>query len=152
MGQETTGRVAVERDIEIAAAPDAVWALVGRFGDMAWHPAIHATEADGETVGAVRLLTLGAADGPTIREELTERADAARRYAYRILDVDPSVLPVVNYRSELAVVAEPAGGCSILRWKSRFDPAGGATEAAAAETMAGVYAAGLEAAKKALDG
>lgn len=152
MEQDTVGRVVVERDVKIAASPDAVWALVGRFGDMSWHPAIHATDSpDGEAPGAVRVLTLGGAGGPTVREELTERDDGRRRYAYRILEVDPSTLPVANYRSEIAVVAEPVGGCSVLRWKSRFDPAPGATEATAAEVMAGVYAAGLDAAKSALE-
>lgn len=149
---EDGGRVTVERDIEIHAAPDAVWALVGRFDDMSWHPSVHATEAPEEAgPGTERLLTLGEAGGPTIREALVERSDAARRYAYRILEVDPAVLPLANYRSEIAVVAEPAGGGCLLRWKCRFDPAAGSTEAQAAAVIGGVYAAGLAAAKRALE-
>ena len=144
------GRVAVERSIEIAATPAAVWAKVGRFGDMSWHPAIHATDdPEGERIGAVRVLTVGAAGGPTVREELVEYSDAEMRYAYRILEVDPAVLPVVNYRSELAVEADGDG--TRLRWGSRFDPPEGVAEAAAAEAMAGVYTSGLDAVKRALE-
>ena len=100
-----TGRLSLERSAEIGAAPAAVWARVGRFGDMAWHPAIHATEnPGGDNVGAVRVLTLGKAGGPTVTEELVEHSEEARRYAYRILAVDPAVLPVVNYVSEVSVI------------------------------------------------
>ena len=110
------GRLSVERSVEIAAPPATVWARVGRFGDMAWHPAIHSTEnPGGEMVGAVRVLTLGDAHGPTVTEELVARSDEARRYAYRILAVDPSVLPVVNYTSEVAV-SPGTGEGSVLSW------------------------------------
>jgi hypothetical protein len=147
-----TGRLSLERSSEIAAAPAAVWARVGRFGDMAWHPAIHATEnPGGDNVGAVRVLTLGKAGGPTVTEELVEHSDEARRYAYRILAVDPAVLPVVNYVSEVAVIPVDGDG-SLLRWRSSFDPAPGVADAAAVDAMAGVYTAGLEAAKRAIEG
>ena len=147
-----TGRLSVERSIEIAAPPATVWARVGRFGDMAWHPAIHSTEnPGGEMVGAVRVLTLGDAHGPTVTEELVARSDEARRYAYRILAVDPSVLPVVNYASEVAV-SPATGEGSVLSWRSSFDPPPGVADATATEAMAGVYVAGLDAAKRALEG
>ena len=118
------GNVAVEQSVDIAASPAAVWDMIGSFGDMSWHPAIHATEnPGGNAVGAVRVLTLGQAGGPTITEALTAHSDEDRRYAYRILKVDPAVLPVVNYASEIAV-----------------------------EAMAGVYTSGIEAVRKALEG
>jgi len=145
------GKVAVARSVEIAAAPDAVWERIGRFGDMSWHPAIFATEnPGGNAVGAVRVLTLGEAGGPTITEELTAHSAKDRRYAYRILDVDPAVLPVANYTSE--IVVEAAGDGSRVLWGGRFDPPAGVADAAAQEAMAGVYTDGLEAVKKALGG
>jgi hypothetical protein len=145
------GKVAVERSIEIAASPDAVWEKIGRFGDMSWHPAIFATEnPGGNAVGAVRVLTLGDKGGPTVTEELAAHSDSDRGYAYRILEVDPAVLPVTNYLSEIRV--EAAGDGSRLTWGSRFDPPPGVTAEAASETMAGVYTGGFEAVRKALEG
>ena len=142
------GKLAVERSAEIAAAPEAVWEKIGRFGDMSWHPAIHATEnPGGNAVGAVRVLTLGGAGGPTITEELAAHSDTERRYAYRILKVDPAVLPVVDYASEIAV--EAAGEGSVVRWSGRFDAPAGVADAAAQEAIGGVYSGGLEAVKAA---
>ena len=59
---ENVGRVVIDRFIEIDAPPETVWNRVGKFGDMSWHPVIHATDnPQGEVVGAVRVLTLGGA-------------------------------------------------------------------------------------------
>ena len=145
------GNVKVERSAEFAAPADAVWERIGRFGDMSWHPAIHATEnPGGNAVGAVRVLTLGQSGGPTITEELAAHSDQERRYAYRIVQVDPAVLPVVNYASEIAVEATEGG--SRVVWNGHFDPADGATETAASDAIAGVYAGGLDALGTAFDG
>lgn len=144
-----SGKVTVERSVEVAAPPDAVWQRIGRFGDMSWHPAIFATEnPGGNAVGAVRVLTLGQSGGPTITEELAAHSDDDRRYAYRIVAVEPAVLPVIDYTSEIAV--EPAGEGSRVTWSGRFDPPQGVSEAAASEAIAGVYTGGLEAVKAAL--
>lgn len=143
------GKVAVERSVELAAAPDAVWERIGRFGDMSWHPAIFATEnPGGNAVGAVRVLTLGERGGPTVTEELTAHSDDDRRYGYRIVAVDTAVLPVTNYASE--IVVEAAGEGSRVKWGGRFDPPAGVTEAAASEAIAGVYTGGLDAMRKTL--
>ena len=145
------GKLAVERSMDLAASPDAVWDKIGRFGDMSWHPAIFATEnPGGNAVGAVRVLTLGDRSGPTITEECTAHSDSDRRYGYRIVAVDPKVLPVANYAAE--IVVEAAGEGSRVTWSGRFDPAAGVAEAAASEAIAGVYAGGLDAVRKALAG
>lgn len=147
----TEGRLGAERSVEVAASPEAVWKRVGSFGDMSWHPAMVSTEnPGGNASGAVRVLTVGAAGGPTVTEELTAYSEKDRRYAYRILKVDPAVLPVVNYASEIAV--EAAGSGSRIVWRGRFDPAGGVADAAVEEAVGGVYAAGLDAVKAALAG
>lgn len=149
---ESRSRIAVERSVDIAAAPAAVWERIGRFGDMSWHPAIFATENPGGDVpGAVRVLTLGGAGGPTVTEELTAHSDAEMRYGYRILEVDPAVLPVSNYESTVSVSGRPEGGARVT-WGARFDAAAGVADEAASETMAGVYSGGLDALKAALDG
>lgn len=140
--------VAVERSVELAAEAAAVWAKVGHFGDMSWHPAIFSTEnPGGHQVGAVRVLTIGESGGPTVTEELTEHSDRGMRYGYRILQVDPTVLPVVGYTAEITVEPGP-GGC-VLRWGGRFDPPAGVSAADAEAAMAGVYQGGLDAVKKA---
>lgn len=52
-------RQKVTETIEINAAPDKVWAAVGNFQDMSWHPGFTATEGKGgNDVGATRTLTL----------------------------------------------------------------------------------------------
>lgn len=146
------GKLAVERSAEIAASPDRVWERVGRYGDMSWHPAMVATEnPGGNAVGAVRVLTLGAPGGPTVTEELAAHSDGERRYAYRILAVDPAVLPVVNYSSTIAVEPAGEGGARVV-WTGRFDAAPGAADEAAKEAVAGVYDSGLDALRGAFAG
>jgi hypothetical protein len=144
-------RLKAHETVEIAAPPAAVWAVLGRFGDMSWHPAIVSTDdPDGEAIGAVRVLTLGKAGGPTITEALHARDEEGMRYSYRITEVDPAVLPVVNYASELAVL--PAEGGSRVEWRGVFDPPAGVTDLASVEAITGVYRGGLDAAKRALEG
>jgi hypothetical protein len=141
------GRLSVERSVELAATPEKVWERIGSFGDMSWHPAMFSTDnPGGNAVGAVRVLTVGQAGGPTVTEDLLARSEEERRYRYRILEVDPAVLPVVNYTSEIAVVAADTG--SRIVWRGAFDPAPGVTDAAASDAVAGVYAGGLEALAK----
>jgi hypothetical protein len=143
-------RLKARETVEIAAAPAAVWAVLGRFGDMSWHPAVFATDdPDGEAIGAVRVLTLGKAGGPTITEALHSRDEAGMRYSYRITEVDPAVLPVVNYAAEIAVL--PAEGGSRVEWRGVFDAPAGVTDLASVEAITGVYRGGLDAAKRALE-
>ena len=85
------------------------------------------------------------ADSPIII--LAAHSDTERRYAYRILKVDPAVLPVIDYASEIAV--EAAGEGSVVRWSGRFDAPAGVADAAAQEAIGGVYSGGLEAVKAA---
>ena len=52
-------RQKVVTTIEINAPLDKVWAVVGNFQDMSWHPAIKKTEGSGgNDVNATRKLTL----------------------------------------------------------------------------------------------
>jgi hypothetical protein len=136
--------------VAIAAEASAVWEKIGDFGDMSWHPAIFSTKnPGGNQAGAVRVLTLGGSGGPTVTEELTEHSDRGMRFGYRILEVDPKVLPVVGYAAE--VVVEPGPGGCVMRWVGRFDPPPGVSAAEAETAMAGVYQGGLDAVKKAFD-
>lgn len=137
---------------EIAAAPADVWAMIGNFQDMSWHPAVHSTTGEnGNAIDATRVLTLGAADGPTISEVLYKYSDEKRSYSYRITEVDVAVLPVTNYSSHLTV-KEGADGQTLVEWRGAFyrgypnnDPPEELNDAAAIAAVTGVYEAGLQA-------
>ena len=137
---------------EIAAPPDEVWAAIGNFDDMSWHPAVFSTEANGgNAIDATRLLTLGQEGGPTIAEVLYKFSDEKMSYSYRITEVAVEVLPVTNYSSHLTVKPRDGGG-SIVEWRGAFyrgypnnDPPPELNDEAAIAAVTGVYQAGLDA-------
>ena len=150
-------RQKVTETIEINAPPEKVWAVVGNFQDMSWHPAVEKTEGEGgNAVGAKRKLTLKG--GGAIAEELAKYEPEKMSLMYRITDVDVKVLPVTNYASWLTV--KPAdGGKSIVEWRGAFyrgypnnDPPPELNDEAAVKAVTGVYKAGLEGLKKKIEG
>lgn len=145
-------RQKVTLSAEVAAPPEEVWAVIGNFQDMSWHPAVFSsTGSGGNDIDATRVLTLGAEGGPTISEVLYKHDDAAMSYSYRITDVLVEVLPVTNYSSQLTV--KPAGeGKSLVEWRGAFyrgypnnDPPPELNDEAAIAAVSGVYQAGLDA-------
>jgi carbon monoxide dehydrogenase subunit G len=102
----------IEKTITIDRSPDDVWRVVGDFGAIStWLPAIAASSfGDG-----VRECTLEG--GGTLREEIVERDDAARRYAYRIT---ASPLPLEHHRASMSV--EPDGAGSRVTWITEIHP------------------------------
>ena len=145
-------RQKVTLSAEVAAPPEEVWAVIGNFQDMSWHPAVFATTGSGgNDIDATRVLTLGAEGGPTISEVLYKHDDAAMSYSYRITDVLVEVLPVTNYSSHLTV--KPAGdGKSLVEWRGAFyrgypnnDPPPELNDEAAIAAVTGIYQAGLDA-------
>ncbi len=147
-------RQKVAETVSLAAPPAKVWERVKNFGDMSWLPPVFSTEApDGNKIGSVRTLTLGAADGPKVIEELTKYSDADRTYSYKINEVDVNVLPVTNYSSHVTV-RDGADGGSVVEWRGAFyrgfpnnDPPENLNDAAAVAAVTGVYRAGLDALK-----
>ncbi len=137
---------------EVAAPPDEVWARVGDFQDMSWHPAVHSTTGEnGNEIDATRVLTLGEEGGPTIAEVLYKYRREKRSYSYRITAVEVDVLPVTNYSSHVTV-KDGADGGSLVEWKGAFyrgypnnDPPEHLNDEAAIKAVTGVYEAGLEA-------
>lgn len=131
---------------EVTAAPADVWAVIGDFQDLGWHPAVFSTDGEGgNDPGATRLLTLAEEGGPTIAEELTAHDANAMSYTYIITEVAPEVLPVDAYSATISV--SPAGDGARIDWQGRFKRAmaEGVTDETATETMTGVYQAGLDA-------
>ena len=137
---------------EVAASPEEVWAAVGDFQDMSWHPAVFSTTGEnGNEIDATRVLTLGAEGGPTISEILYKYDAGKMTYSYRIEEVLVEVLPVTNYSSHLTVKPRDGGG-SLIEWRGAFyrgypnnDPPDNLNDAAAVAAVTGVYQAGLDA-------
>lgn len=141
----------IKETIEINAPADAVWAKVGNFNDMSWHPAIAKTELTGgnnNEVGATRKLVLP--DGGTVNEVLTSYDKGGMTIKYDITD---SVLPVREYSATLLV--QSSDGKTTVTWRSMFkrkDPANpgapGQDDKAAKEAITGIFKSGLENLKK----
>lgn len=135
----------------VAAPPAEVWAAIGNFQDMSWHPAVHGSTGEGgNAIDATRVLTLGDAGGPTIDEVLYKFSDEKMSYSYRITAVEVDVLPVTNYSSHLTV--RPSGSGSEIEWRGAFyrgypnnDPPEHLNDAAAVNAVTGVYEAGMAA-------
>lgn len=138
--------------VDVAAAPADVWAVIGTFHDMSWHPAVFSTTGEGgNEVDAIRVLTLGQEGGPTITEQLTKYSAEKMSYSYMITDVKVEVLPVTNYSSHLTVTPNAAGG-SHIEWRGAFyrgypnnDPPPELNDEAAIAAVTAVYQAGLDA-------
>lgn len=150
-------RQKVTETVIINAAPEKVWAAVGNFQDMSWHPAVAALEGQGGNApdSATRRLTLQG--GGVLEENLTKYNAEERLYAYRIEKVDVKVLPVSNYTSQITVTAAE-GGKTQVEWRGAFyrgypnnDPPPELSDEAAVQAVSGVYRAGLDALKKKLE-
>jgi Polyketide cyclase / dehydrase and lipid transport len=152
-------RQKVSETVEINAAPEKVWARIGNFQDMSWHPAVAKLEGQGgnEIDKATRKLILQG-DGTAAIEEQLYKFDAAKMsYSYRITKVDVKVLPVNDYSSHLTVKAAD-GGKSVVEWRGAFyrgymnnDPPPELNDEASKAAVAGVYRLGLDALKKELE-
>jgi hypothetical protein len=119
----------VSETIEVAAAPDRTWALVGDFaGLVGWFPAVTSSE------------------GTALTERQEARDDVARCYEYTAI---AGALPCTDYRSRIAVT--PAGGGSRITWTATFTPLADAPVDAVA-FIGEVYRGGLAGARAVLDG
>lgn len=155
---EAHGPVRLKLELEQAlnATPDEVWAVIGKFDDMSWHPAVASTEitGDGSTdqpEKSTRILHLKAESGdPTITEVLSKWQPEKRCYAYRIEAVEVTVLPVTNYASTICV--EDKDGKANVVWKGGFyrgfpnnEPPAELSDDAAINAVTGIYQGGLDA-------
>ena len=99
--QRTEARVANDFEVvmDMAAPPDAVWALAGDPGRIGeWFAPVAACEMDGD----VRTVTMG--NGAVLVERV-ERDDPARAYSYSVLSGIPGL---TSHRATLRVVEAPA--------------------------------------------
>ncbi len=150
-------RQKVTEKVDINASSDKVWAVIGNFQDMSWHPAFAKTEgSDGNIPDkAVRKLTLQG--GGVLEEMLVKYSAEDRSYGSRMESVDVKVLPVNNYSSQISV-SDAGGGKSSVEWRGAFyrgypnnDPPPELSDEAAIKAVSGLYRAGLDALKKKLE-
>ena len=153
-------RLKVEKEIAVNAPAEKVWDLIKDFCAIDnWHPAVAKCEGNGgNEKGATRVLRLNDPNsGPTIDEEMTAYDAAKMMYKYKITKVDPAVLPVFTYASQIGVV--PDSSNSKIHWKGAFyrsftqnNPPPEQSDEAATKAITGVYEAGLAAIKKLAEG
>ena len=101
----------VAESVELAAAPDDVWSLIGQFGG-AWHPLTARIEVTGADIGQLR--TILTTDGRRIVERL-EAIDGAKRL-FRYTSI--AGMAVAHYTGTLEV--KPNGSGSIVDWRAQF--------------------------------
>lgn len=123
----------VHRDV--AADPDTVWARIGRFDTLPWHPGLESGTLESPT--RRRLVAKGG--GPVFTEELTETGPHFLRY--RMVDGLP-----VHPEGTLRVEPNGSGGTRIT-WEADVDTSGLAPDAAQGVTkgITAFYEAGLDA-------
>ena len=101
----------VAESVEIAAAPDEVWSLIGDFGG-AWHPLDARISVTGTGIGQLR--TIKTLDGREIVERL-EAIDNVRR-CFRYANI--AGMPVSHYSGMLEVKSNGSG--SVVDWRVQF--------------------------------
>jgi Polyketide cyclase / dehydrase and lipid transport/Domain of unknown function (DUF4331) len=106
----------VAESVELAAAPDTVWSLIGQFGGY-WHPLVARVSLIGTGVGQLRKIeTL---DGKEIIERL-DAVDNAKRF-FRYTNI--AGIPASRCTGTLEVT--PKGSGSVADWRVQFlGPAG----------------------------
>jgi carbon monoxide dehydrogenase subunit G len=123
--------------IDLSAAPDDVWQLIGGFGSLPdWMPGVTQSElADGG-----RIRHLHDTHGHAFVEQLETYDHAARSYSYSILQ---SPVSVTGYLATITVT--PASdGCAHVEWSATFNP-GGITKDEAESIFSGIFTSGLTA-------
>jgi hypothetical protein len=128
----------VVESVDLAAAPDKVWDLIGSF-NPAWHPLIAKVKLTGADIGQLR--TIETIDGKQIIERLTAMEPTHRSYSYEGI----SGLPVSDYKGTLDVTGKGAG--SSVEWQSQFLP-DGQPDIVVRAIVSTLFKTGLESLKK----
>lgn len=129
-----------EVGVDVAAPPDAAWALAGdpaRIGE--WFAPVESASVEGERRTVVLI------NGATLVERLVDRDEGARRYSYSV----ESGIPGLTSHLATIRVEEAPGGCRVL-WRQT---ATSEVEGYDAEARLGrAMRAGLEALRHRLEG
>jgi hypothetical protein len=98
--------------VDLAASPDQVWAAIGKFANLMWHPLVASVRLTGTGVGQLRTIEL--IDGKVVIEHLVAVDDPQRLYRY----TNVSGLPVMDYTGMLDL--KPKGSGSSVEWRVQF--------------------------------
>src|SRR5262249_5687507 len=127
----------VADSVELAAAPDEVWSLIGQFGGD-WHPLAARVSLTGTGIGQLR--TIQTIDGREIIERLEAIDDAKRFFRYTSI----AGMPGSHYTRTLEVT--PRGSGSVADWRAQF-VANTRTDRAAKVMVSTLFKTGLESLK-----
>ena len=116
--EPNTDLQSVAESVELGAAPERVWELIGQFGGS-WHPLIANIKLIGTGIGQLRVIET--IDGKQIIERLDALDNSARSYRYTNI----GGIPASDYTGVLEV--KPKGVGSSVEWRSQFLPNGPGT-------------------------
>ena len=97
--------------VDLNAAPDRVWELIGQFG-ASWHPLIANIKLTGTGIGQLR--TIETIDGKQIIERLEAIDHSARLYRYTNI----AGIPASDFTGVLEV--KPNGAGSTVEWRAQY--------------------------------
>jgi mxaD protein len=144
----------VDETIEIAAPPEAVWAIIKDFDGLAsWHPLVASSEGrGGNDPGGERDVVLKS--GGQLTDGLDDYRDSEMAYGYRLAKENVEVMPVSFYSATIEVKPAANGG-SQVEWIGRFYradtsnfPPPEKSDEAAIKAMTDFIRAGLEGLKQ----
>ena len=101
----------VTESVELAAAPDAVWAVIGQF-NLDWHPLVARVSLTGTGVGQLRRIETR--DGKEIVERLDAIDNAKRFYRYTLI----AGIPASHYIGTIDV--KPKGSGCVAEWRVQY--------------------------------
>ncbi len=136
----------VEVKETVNANAQAVWSILGDFAGIKIRGPITAVEVEGEGVGTVRTIIMGASQ---VVERLEAYDDSTMSLKYAILNED-CPLPVSAYSATINVTANGDNACTV-DWVGTFEPRG-VPEDKASEVVRGIYTGGIAGARKATGG
>ncbi|MGQ0566699.1 MAG: SRPBCC family protein [Gemmobacter sp.] len=109
-------RLKTEQTVTLDATPAEVWAVIGRFDDMAWFPGTVSVQADGADKGALRTRTLD--DGTVVTEELLKHDPAKFAISVRLTEDNLDLVKATTYASHITI--KDVGGKAVVDWKGAF--------------------------------
>jgi hypothetical protein len=101
----------IAEHVELAAAPDEVWSLIGNFG-ADWHPLVANIRLTGTGIGQLR--TMQMVDGSEIVQRLEAIDDAGRFLRYTNI----AGIPVSHYAGTIEVTRKGSG--SVVDWRAQY--------------------------------
>jgi hypothetical protein len=102
----------VSESVALAAAPDAVWSVIGKF-NLDWHPVVADVTLTGSGRGQLRRIRTR--DGGRVIERLEEVNDKKRFYRYAMV----AGLPAAHYTGLIEVRPGAKGG-AVAGWRVEY--------------------------------